>query len=275
VFVTTHSAATLRAADKCAFWYLDSAGKIGPLSGDPLMRQLVKDPEAFLSRFTVVAEGITEVGFVSALLERNLPLPLADYGIHITDSGSNETALNLLQALSLAGLGFGGMADNEGTNPDRWAKTKAALGPKLCRWEKGCLEEEVLAGIEDAHLEAFIRDPNDELTGSRLRTLADRLDIEDKSFVAIAAKAGVNVRRMIIEACCGTVPVDKRAADKPVKRALKAHSQTWFKSEDGGRELAGKVLALGRWPGLRDRLLPFLNAVRAGAGLPTIADIKQ
>lgn len=275
VFVTTHSAATLRAADQCAFWYLDSAGKIGPLSGVPVMRQLVKDPEAFLSRFTVVAEGISEIGFISALLERDLPLPLADYGIHITDSGSNETAIDLLQALNLAGLGFGGMADNERTNPDRWAKAKEALGEKLCRWEKGSLENEVLAGIADGQLYEFIRDPNDELTGSRLRTLADRLEIDDKSYAAVAEKAGTNLRKLIIEACCGTVPDDKKAADKPVKKMLKAHAQTWFKSEDGGRELAAKVFALGQWPNLRDQLLPFLNAVRVGAGLSTVADTKQ
>jgi putative ATP-dependent endonuclease of OLD family len=274
-FVTTHSATTLRAAGKCAFWYLDSTGRIGPLTGVPIMRQLTKDPEAFLSRFTVVAEGATEVGFISEFLEKNLPLPLADYGIHITDSGSNETAIDLLQALSLVGLGFGGMADDEGTNPDRWAKAKGALGAKLCRWEKGCLEEEVIANIEEAQLEDFIRDPNDELTGSRLRTLADRLEIVEKNFGAISAKAGNGLRKVIMEACCGAVPDHKKDADKTEKKILKAHAQTWFKSEVGGRELAGKVLTLGQWPKLQDRLLPFLNAVRAGAGLPPIESVKQ
>jgi putative ATP-dependent endonuclease of OLD family len=162
------------------------------------------------------------------------------------------------------------MADNEGTNPDRWAKAKAALGDKLCRWEKGCLEEEIIAGLEDHQLEEFIRDPNDELTGSRLRTLADRLAIADKSFAAISAKAGAGLRQQIIEACCGAVPAHKKDADKSEKKALKAHAQTWFKSEGGGRELAAKVHTLGQWPRLQAQLVPFRNAVLTGVGLAAI-----
>jgi len=275
VFVTTHSAAALRAAVGCAFWYLDASGAIGPLDGERLQRQILKDPEAFLSRFTVVAEGATEIGFVSGLLEKTLELPLADYGIHFMDAGSNEGALEVLEALSQARLQFGGMADNENRYPKRWADTQAKLGDKLCRWKNGCLEEEVLASVSDDQLEQLIVDPADELTGMRFRTLAIRLGIDDKSFPMLVAKAGGKLREIIAQACCGEVPADKKAADKSTRKQYESHAQSWFKSVEGGRELADKLVNMNLWPKFEARLLPFLNAIRTGAGLPAVAEIKH
>ncbi len=127
------------------------------------------------------------------------------------------------------------MADNEGKSPDRWKETKKALGDKLCRWDKGCLEEEVIACLDDNQIEEFIRDPEEQVTGFRLRTLADRLDLADKSFKVIAEKAGLGLRTLMVEACCGAVPAAKKDSDKSVKRSFRAHAQTWFKSEAGGR----------------------------------------
>jgi putative ATP-dependent endonuclease of OLD family len=274
VFATTHSAAVLRAADGCDLWYLDSNGVIGPLAGTKVGRQLLKDPEAFLSRFTVVAEGATEVGFVSALLERTLKLPLADYGINVTDAGSNEGALDLLEALGKAGLRFGGMADNEDNNPGRWAKLKATLGDALCRWDKGCLEEEIFALVPDDRIEEFIKDADGENTGVRLRTIADRLDIAEKDFASVKAKAGEQFRLVIIDACCGAVPADKKA-DRGTRRQFEAHAQAWFKSVDGGRELAAKVDSLGLWPKLQDRILTFLNAIRQAVGEALVKGLHE
>ena len=274
VFATTHSAAVLRAADGCDLWYLDSKGAIGPLAGTKAGRQLLKDPEAFLSRFSVVAEGATEVGFVSALLERTLKLPLADYGIHVTDAGSNEGALDLLESLGKAGLGFGGMADNEGTNPGRWAQLKTTLGDALCRWDKGCLEEEIFALVPDDRIEEFIKDADGENTGIRLRTIADRLDIAEKDFASVKAKAGEQFRLVIIDACCGAVPAEKKA-DRSTRRQFEAHAQAWFKSVDGGRELAAKVESLGLWPKLQDRILPFLSAIRQAVGEPVVKGLRE
>lgn len=253
VFVTTHSGAALRAADGCDLWYLDSKGAIGPLAGAKVGRQLQKDPEAFLSLFTVVAEGATEVGFISALLERTLKLPLADCGIHVTDAGSNEGALDLLEALEKAGLQFGGMADNEGNNPARWARLKATLGNALCRWDRGCIEEEIFALVPDDRVEDFIQDPNGECTGLRLRTIAERLNIAEKDFPSVKAQAGEQFRFVIIDAFCGTVPENKKA-DRGTRRHFEAHARAWFKSADGGAELAAKIESLGLWPKLQDRV---------------------
>ena len=87
----------------------------------------------FLSRLAVIAEGATEVGFVTSLLERALGVPLHTHGIHVSDGGSNETTLDLLEALLEGGLRFAGFADNEDKYPTRWQGVADALGPLLFR----------------------------------------------------------------------------------------------------------------------------------------------
>ena len=273
VFATTHSPVSLRAASDCSFWYLDSAGVIGPLEGKAVRRQLGCDPEAFLARTLIAAEGATEVGFVTSLLEQTLDLAPADYGIHVTDTGSNEGALELLESLSKSGLQFAGMADNENKYDERWAKVKACLGDRLLRWQNICLEQEIFACLTDAQLESFIVDPAGELTGYRLRTLAIRLGCEEKDFHTLQAKAGANFRRIIAEAFLGIVPAHLAAAEKPIRKTYQAHAQNWFKSIEGGRELAQKVVSLKLWPKLQDRLLPFLNAIRGSVGQKPVAGL--
>jgi hypothetical protein len=47
------------------------------------------------------------------------------------------------------------------------------------------------------------------------------------------------------------VPADRQDE----KKQYKAHSQRWFKTEDGARELLAKVFGLGVWPLLKVELL--------------------
>lgn len=271
-FATTHSPFVIAAASKANFWYVDSAGRIGPLDGTKLKRVRENDPRMFLSRLAVVAEGATEVGFVGAMLERALESPLVAHGIHLCDGGGHETTLDILEALSEARLRFAGFADEEkNKHPDRWKKVKEALGALLFRWPAGCTEENVIRAVPGDQLEALLIDPADEKTGERRRTLALRLNMEDKNFASISAKAGANLRTLIIEAALGTVPDDKAEE----KKAYRSHAQQWFKTEAGGRELAAKVFSLELWPGMKEQLLPFFNAVRKALDLAESADVKQ
>lgn len=120
VFVTTHSPAVISAAADAALWYVDHEGKVGSLEPAKIARHRKKYPETFLARLTVVAEGSTEVGFVTALLEKALGAALEDHGIHVTNGEGHETTLDLLEALAKGGLRFGGFADDEGKHPTRW-----------------------------------------------------------------------------------------------------------------------------------------------------------
>ena len=271
VFVTTHSPSAISAASKASLWYVDHAGRIGPLESSKIARHRKTSPETFLARLTVVAEGASEYGFVTALLEKALGSPLEQHGVHVSDGGGHETTLDLLEALANGGLRFGGFADDEeGKHPERWKKVAGRLDKLLFRWVSGCLEENIIGAVPDDKLEALLIDPADEKTGMRLRTLADRLGSQEKDFETIKTKAGAGLRALIIAAAKGTVPEEKTSE----KKQYKAHAQTWFKTVDGGRELAGKIFSLGAWPMLKPQLMPFCNAVRKAVDLAEIQDLE-
>lgn len=270
-FVTTHSAVAISASLHSALWYVDHAGQIGPLEANKISRLQHRDPEAFLSRLTVVAEGITEVGFLTALLQRALKSTLEPHGIHICDGGGHEATLGVLETLAKGGLRFGGFADDEGKHSGRWTALAERLGSLLFRWSSGCLDENIIKAVPEGKLEALIADPVGEKTGTRLRNLADRLDIQEKDFSSIKTAAGENLKAVIVEAALGKVPAGKEA----MKKEYEAHKQNWFKSLAGGRELCEKVFGLDIWLNFKPVLIPFLNAVRTAVDLPTIADLQS
>jgi putative ATP-dependent endonuclease of OLD family len=270
VFVTTHSPSAISAASKASLWYVDHAGGIGQLKSAQVARQRKTDPETFLARLAVIAEGATEFGFVTALLEKAFGSSLQKYGVHVTDGGGHEATLGLLEALATGGLLFGGFADDEGQHPTRWQNVTKKLDALLFRWKSGCIEENVIGSLPDDKLESLLTDPENDKTGMRLRTLADRLGIQEKDFATIKTKAGLGLKSLILAAALGTVPDDKAAE----KKQYQAHSQTWFKSVDGGMELAGKVFSLGIWPTLRLQLMPFCNTVRKAVDLDEIPDLN-
>lgn len=269
-FVTTHSATVVSAANTAELWYVDAEGNIGSLPRDKVGRHQSDDPEAFLARLTIVAEGATEVGFLSVLMDRYIGEDWVSRGIHITDGAGNDNVLSLLEALSLGGLKFAGFADNEGTRPGRWAALRARVGDRLFQWPAGCLEENVIPLIALERIAELITDPEEERTGVRLRTLADRLGIASTDFQEISAQANDQLRALIISAAIGEIPAHLREEDRAVKNPYKGHASVWFKSVKGGRELADKVHTLGVWPLLEEGLLPFLNAVRQTVGLPLL-----
>lgn len=270
VFITTHSPAAISAASQAAIWYVDHGGRIGPLDEKKIAVQRAKDPDTFLSRLAIIGEGPTEVGFCAALLEWALGRPLQQHGIHLSDGNGNDNTVLLLEALAEGGLEFGGFADDEQTHAGRWAKIIAAQGPLVFRWKSGCIEENLIGAVPADKLEALLSCPEGKKTGQRLRTLAERLNISDKEFKAVSSAAGADLKQLIIEAAIGTVPANK--TDE--RSHYKSHSQTWFKSVDGGRELAAKMFSLGIWPTFRTELLVFCNAVRKSLGLNDITDVQ-
>lgn len=269
VFLTTHGPAAISSAATSLIWYVDHTGQIGPLDATKIAKHRKTDPEAFLSRLAIVAEGATELGFTTAILERAFGSVPEQHGVHVSDGGGHEATLGILEALAAGGLLFGGFADDEGKHPTRWAKLHTKLGKLLFRWPSLCIEENIIAAVPDDKLEAFITDPVGEKSGIRFRTLADRLGIVDKDFAALKANAGADFKALIVDAALGTVPIGKESE----KNEYKAHAGRWFKSVDGGRELAGKLFSLALWPALKPQLLPFCNAVRAAIGLTEIADL--
>jgi putative ATP-dependent endonuclease of OLD family len=273
VFMTTHSAVAISASIKSNIWYLDAKGAIGRLQRDKISRHQRHDPETFLSRLTIVAEGAAEKGFTRTLLTRAGLTSLHDRGIWVSDGQGNEASLNLLEALVSGGLQFGGFVDSEGTSPTRWTTLRTKLGPLLFQWGSGCIEDNIIKFVTDELLEALIIDPSGEHTGDRLRTMADRLGMPGGDYSAIKAKA-TDLRALIIEAATGRIPADKAGASDAEKKTLRSHQRCWFKSFNGGVELCAKVFDLGVWQHIKAQLLPFINAVRLTEKLPAITDLQ-
>lgn len=272
VFLTTHSPSVLSAASDAGVWYLDTQGELGTLASNKVGRHLKSDPETFLSRIAVVCEGATELGFADVMLTKGVGDLLAQ-GIHLTDGGGHVYALQLLEGLAEGGLTFAGMVDSEGQFPGRWANLKQQLGNLLIQWPNGCLEEHVIPLFNHTDLLNVIQDPDGEKTGLRLRCLAERLRIDDASFQSIEEVAGANLTRVIVEASSGKIPEDPSLTADDKKR-MKGWCNSWFKTEEGGRELARKIFDLGVWPDLRSTILPFVNEVRETLGESLIGDIS-
>lgn len=267
-FVTTHSAVAISAATEAALWFMDSKAKIGPLPHDKIANQQRRDPETFLAKIPVIAEGVTEVGFLRFLLRNAFTARPEDHGVRVCDGGGNETMMGLLQGLSEGGLVLGAFCDNEGKSPERWRRISERFGARLFQWRSGCLEENIIAHVRDDQLLALAQEP-DGTFGRRMRTLADRLAIKDKDEASILAACGnperrlAKLRSIIVAAATGN---KDGAPDEQTGKEWSKHSQVWFKSLAGGVELGTKMISLSVWPCVEPEILPFINALRATIG---------
>ncbi len=221
----------------------------------------------------MIAEGRTEVGFLQHLLFRALNADPLDLGIRVSEGQGNRQTLDLLSALTSSGLLFAGLADNEGDNPVRWAGLKETMGATLLQWVEGCTEEAVITQIPDERLDEIIGGVDHERRGDRLRTLADRVGIIERDLQSINSALelmGKDIRTLIIEAASGS----RDGAPEGDNGKWKSHGRVWFKSVEGGRELANQMIALGAWPALRPTVLPLLNAILSSVDIEPIDDLN-
>jgi putative ATP-dependent endonuclease of OLD family len=271
VFVTTHSPIVLSCALEGSLWYLDAGKRIGKLT-HAAAGHVRHDPEAFLATLPVVAEGATEVGFLRHLLDLTLDGLTLERGVWVTDSRGHDNALPLLEAVSGAGVIVGGFVDDEGRGRERWKALAESMGALLFQWKQGCLEQNVIRLIPEARLLDFVEDPTGELTGERLQTLRERLNCTDKDWPTLL-EAADDITTTIAEAASGVVP--EWVEEKDLRKRFKGHARKWFKSEEGGRELAQKCSDLRLWSSIEPQLLPVVNAIREVVTLEPLAGIPE
>ncbi|WP_439526933.1 ATP-dependent nuclease [Roseovarius mucosus] len=265
-FVTTHSPIAIAAAPEAHLWYMDSSGRLGSLPPDLVGKQQKHDPETFLSRVAVIAEGVTEVGFLNHFLELALGCAPLNHGIRVCDGHGNDNTRLLLKALDGAGLKFAGLADEEGNKVGTWAALKESMGDLLLQWAEGCTEEAVISTIPDDQIPALIGIDGEDQTGIRLQHLKVRIGAQDRTLASINAAlvgSGKTLKQLVIEAASGS----SDGAPEGDKKTWKSHSSSWFKSVSGGAELAKKAISLGGWNDLSARLLPLIEAILASVDL--------
>lgn len=273
-FVTTHSPVAINCARWGKLWYLDPAGRIGELAQDKIAAQQQRDPETFLAKLAVIAEGPTEIGFLQRLLELAFKDDPQKFGVRICNGQGNQQTLGLLEALGDARLSFAAIADDEGTQAGRWATVKQAMRDRLLRWEGACTEKIVIDLLPEARLPELLKTSEGIWDGERLRTLATRLGTEDKSFMAISGilvTKSRSLRQLIIASATG----DPTGAPKGAENEWKAHARQWFKSGPGGYDLAGYALADDVWPKLEPTVLPLLNSILTTVGSPAIKSLDR
>lgn len=264
VFMTTHSAAALAAAQGGKLWHLARGQAIGALDTPKVALHQKEDPETFLAKLAIVGEGPTEIGFLRHILERRLSGDLLDRGIKFCNGTGNAFARELLQEMAGAGFNVAGLVDDENDKPTLWAKLKGVMGDRLLQWPKVCTEQMVINRLDAKHFEALIKDADGAREASRLKSLVERLEIlrpdlgrVAQSFEAIAEGAGDDLRALIIAAATGS----KDGAPEPLEKTWKKHEKAWFKSEAGGRELAQKAEAFGVISELNAWLDPLVAAI--------------
>lgn len=271
-FVTTHSPIALSCSEGAQLWYLDAAGNLGALDRVKTRSQQRRDPETFLSKLSIIAEGETEVGFISAILESLLSSNPLDAGVRVSLGQGDDQLLELLENLHESGICFAGFADNDGKSPGRWANLKEAMGARLFQWPNGCTEINILNLLPPDYLINLFKDQDGDWDGNRLRNIATRLQIEDKCFEDIQVAANNKLINVIIAAAIGD---NSGIEDKSEKKAWKKHSQNWFKKADGsgGRELLHHLIASGKWDKLEEDLRPFFNSIMKLLEKPTVKKI--
>ena len=275
-FVTTHSPVAISCSEGAQLWYLDASGNLGALDRDKIATHQRSNPETFLSRVSVIVEGETEIGFISAILETLLGGNPLDAGIRVSLGQGDDQLLALLESLSQSGIKFTGFADNDGKSPERWTNLRSVMGQRLFQWPDGCTEKNILSLLPDDYLERLCKDQDEVWDGYRLRSIATRLGIEGKSFVEIQQAAkdqGKQLRDIIIAAATGD---SSDVEDKSEKKSWKKHSQNWFKKADGsgGRELLDHLIKSKKWEELEKTLRPFFNSVLTLSGKASVEKLE-
>jgi putative ATP-dependent endonuclease of OLD family len=274
-FVTTHSPVAISCSGGAQLWYADAAGNLGMLDREKTAAHQQRDPETFLSRVSVIVEGETEVGFVSAILERLFGGNPLDAGVRVSLGQGDDQLLNLLDSLNKSGIKFAGFADNDGKSPGRWNLLKADMDARLFQWENGCIETNTLRLLPDSYLQNLFKDQDGDWDGYRLRSIATRLRIEEKSFEKIqqaAKKQDKQLINIIIAAATGN---NSDISDRSEKKPWKSHAQSWFKKADGsgGRELLCHLKNSEKWEDLEKNLRPFFNSVLTLSEKPVVDNI--
>jgi len=273
-FVTTHNPVAIQCANWATLWYIDAATAIGELEQAKIAAQQKRDPETFLAKLAVIAEGPTELGFMTRFLRLAFGGEPLDCGVRVCNGQGNVQTLGLLEALDKGRLAFAAIADDEGDHPGRWRRLKDVMGDRLLRWDAACTEEVVMKLIPEANLPDLLKAEDGHWDGDRLRTLATRLGIEDKSLEAIRhalAAQGRSLRTVMIEAATGNA----QGLTNPTKKEWEAHARDWFKSGRGGFELAGYALTDAVWAHLQPLMLPFINAILTAVGRPATTELAR
>lgn len=224
-FITSHSPAILGKLKVREAWKMSSepAHSITPLEGD-VLRLMKRDPEAMLSKLTVICEGQTEVGVLEGFFEFDSKVDPGVLGIHLADGIGHEDALRFIEGLAQAGQHVFGLVDCEEFKRGTRLRLASTPNVRLCESTGGrCIEVAVARAIPLDRLDALVALPG---------TGGDKLNIDDR-LQAISARLGQQSRSTVAQL------LQLYEADAVTEAVGESASKGgWYKTAQAGKEFA-------------------------------------
>ena len=182
VFASVHNSKLIDLERPISVWVNSPVGNIFQPTEDWLKRFQQEHPDIFLYKLIIIAEGKTEVGFITTILTLALGRHPNFFGIIVVEGYGNQNTKNALDECLAVGLKVGAMVDLE-SEKDRetWKELKQEMRDLLCQWLSGTMEENVIRAIMRAlpvdRLHEFISHPDPKKTKARLDSIAKRLKL--------------------------------------------------------------------------------------------------
>ena len=209
--------------------------------------------EVLVARMPVICEGVTEVGFVTALFRQRFGGDFHRRGLFCLDAGGHYKSLPICICLANLGFYIAAVVDDEGKKAGSWASLESRTA--MLRWpEKHCLESAVFEALPDAHLLEIPRWAADVTGRPWKHQVADvrrNLGIEDRTQTLDKMLLAVG-RERFLSGVLGAACPKPDGNSKP---------RGWFKSLPGGELLATQLLAVTPRPHLMNRIDRFLDLV--------------
>ena len=311
-FITLSNSEILKFTKAAAVWVHSLDGNFCRLIGDRITHNQKTQPNIFDYKLIIFAEGATEVGFVKALLTLALGKDPELFGIFVCDGAGHERTKDVVHQFLNIKFKVGAFVDLESSEyVELWEKIKEFMGQLVFQWESGCMEENVIdaiykfAGIKDFDdfdeeiLAKFISHPTYGVQ-MRLRTIADRLGVipnrqtkltikqikeemgkldEFKQLTGNEKQQAIHLKfkQVMREAATGKKVKEKikfQNGSEVNTKKFQNHGSIWFKSIEGGWELALKLSLCGAWKNnFKKRLLDFVNASLQANELDILDDL--
>ena len=278
-----------------AVWVNSPPGNIFQPTGDKLKRLQQEHPSIFKHKLIIIAEGKTEVGYITTILTLALGRHPKFFGIIVVEGHGNAATYATLEECLDVRLKMGALVDREPADKEElWDELKQEMGPLLCQWREGYIEKNVIPAIlrvlPIGRVHEFISHLNSEITDARLDSLASRLNVSfnlkatpkeavEQIWVGILKKKDIKKQvgkareqaayslfvNTIIEVAIGRVPKD---AESNQRHKFESMGRVWFKSIEGGEELAEKMLLFGAWkPAIEEQVMRSVKAYLEAVGV--------
>ena len=256
-FLTTHSPAILEALEPGEISRLAPSQNPVALEGNKVGRVQREAPDALLARLPVLCEGDTEAGFLSVALDRFAEQDglgsIDALGIRLVARRGQPQILDEADAMLQAGISLGLFVDKE----DKHAGRRGALAANpRCAYGSWAsvrnVEEAVATWLPWEHM---------------------------SSVVGLAAELRGRPEQELLQqvgeaiGCPGSATLDELHRTYPEQRvredlskAMQSKNNPWFKTFEGGRALAAKLLDLGLPSPMEEALRRFWTRVLEVAG---------